>query len=92
VTEQWGIVPTVVRELIVLENSKNASLSKEEIVDIAVNCKRIYESEFSKMNLSRDKGKKIGNEGYDSDDTIEMTEEEIDQACRNLSDYYDGSS
>jgi DNA-repair protein XRCC1 len=92
VTEQWGIVPTVVRELIVLENSKNASLSKEEIVDIAVNCKRIYESEFSKMNLSRDKGKKIENEGYDSDDTIEMTEEEIDQACRNLSDYYDGSS
>jgi hypothetical protein len=36
------------------------------------------------MDLSRDKGKKIENEGYDSDDTIELTEEEIDQACRNL--------
>jgi len=66
VTEQWGTVPTVVRELIALGNSKNASLSKEEIMDIAINCQRIYESEFNKMDMSRDKGKKIENEGCDS--------------------------
>lgn len=85
--EQWGILPKVVRELVDFENSKDASLLKEEIVDIAMKCKRIYESEFNKMELSPNKGKKIENEGYDSDDTIEMTEEEIDQACRNLSVY-----
>lgn len=80
-------MPKVVRELVDFENSKDASLFKEEIVDIAIQCKRIYESEFNKMDLSWNKGKKIENEGYDSDDTIEMTEEEIDQACGNLSVY-----
>ncbi|KAJ3709080.1 hypothetical protein LUZ61_012785 [Rhynchospora tenuis] len=87
VAEQWGIAPTVVRELAVIENSKNASLSKEEIMEIAIKCKKIYESEFKKMDLSPDKGKKIENEGSDSDETIEMTEEEIDQACRSLPEY-----
>lgn len=87
-TEQWGILPKVVHELVAFENSKNvSSLSKEEIVDIAINCKRIYQIEFNKMDPSSDKGKKIENEGCDSDDTIEMTEEEIDVACRNLSAY-----
>ncbi|KAJ1704715.1 hypothetical protein LUZ63_004494 [Rhynchospora breviuscula] len=87
VAEQWGIVPTVVRELAAIENSKNASLSKEEIMEIAIKCKKIYESEFKRMDLSADKAKKIENEGSDSDETIEMTEEEIDQACRSLPEY-----
>ncbi|XP_078170293.1 BRCT domain-containing DNA repair protein isoform X1 [Carex rostrata] len=87
VAEQWGILPKVVQELVDFENCKDAYLCKEEIVDIAMKCKRIYESEFNKMDLSPNKGKKIDNEGYDSDDTIEMTEEEIDQACRNLPVY-----
>ncbi|KAJ4748952.1 DNA-repair protein XRCC1 [Rhynchospora pubera] len=87
VAEQWGIAPTVVRELVVIEKSMNASVSKEEIMEIAIKCKKIYESEFKRMDLSPDKAKKIESEGSDSDETIEMTEEEIDQACRSLPEY-----
>lgn len=99
VTDQWKFVPHVVEELAKLDDtSGTGSLSKEELSERAVTCKRIYEAEFNNAETSLVKGKKLkrveGNEyddrkmevrpddaGFDSDETIVMTEEEIDHAC-----------
>lgn len=92
--EQWMFIPHVVKELVELESgrSKKGSLSKEEICELASTCKKIYESEFENVDSSsRRKGKQkagIDDEddaGFDSDRTIEMTEEEIAIACKELS-------
>ena len=100
--EQWIFVPRVVKELAELEagRSGKGSISKEELREMAINCKKVYISEFDRLDSSATKkGKrKAGSEeedtvnvqvspddaGFDSDKTIEMTEEEIEFACRQL--------
>ncbi|TKW19602.1 hypothetical protein SEVIR_4G031100v4 [Setaria viridis] len=100
VAEQWSFVPHVVNELLKLDGSgKDASLPKEQLSQLAIKCKKIYQAEFARMDSDNKKGKKrqssspvtehrrktkSSDDHYDSDDTIEMTEEEIDLACRQL--------
>ncbi|KAF8026554.1 hypothetical protein BT93_F3140 [Corymbia citriodora subsp. variegata] len=99
ISEQWNIVPRVVEELIKLEGSGNTatSISNADLRRKAVDCKQIYEAEYSHLDDAsmkrkkpstddrKSKGKKaaISAEaaaGYDSDETIEMTEQEIELA------------
>ncbi|KAL6606225.1 hypothetical protein ACP70R_041878 [Stipagrostis hirtigluma subsp. patula] len=100
VAEQWSFVPHVVKELLKLDGGrKEASLPKEKLSQLAIKCKKIYQAEFARMNSDDKKGKKCrsnlaeaehrgktrsDDDHYDSDDTIEMTEEEIDLACRQI--------
>ena len=75
----------------------SASLSKEDLCRQAKSCKQMYEAELSTLHDDsatstkrmktdgikqgcQEKSKTISDE-YDSDETIEMTEEEIDLAC-----------
>ncbi|KGN45337.1 DNA-repair protein XRCC1 [Cucumis sativus] len=97
-TEEWKFVPQVVEELAKLSNKKE-SISKEELCRQATDSKSIYEVELNSLLESSPERKKKrivkkesknGHETkeYDSDDTIEMTEEEIDVAfhkvvCKN---------
>lgn len=80
---------------------KMLSISKEDLCNQAVECKRIYEMELRSMeddSPTKEKNPKTDEQergkrtaitsdlvGYDSDDTIEMTEEEIDLAYNNVS-------
>ncbi|KAF6175238.1 hypothetical protein GIB67_030456 [Kingdonia uniflora] len=79
-------------------NSKS-SFSKEDLYEQAMTCKRIYEAEYNSFedcSTSRKKSSKAGNRdvkktkiesvdaAYDSDETIEMTEEEIDLAYKTI--------
>lgn len=89
VTEQWTFVPHVVEELLKFEGSHNTSLSKVGLCKTAKSWKRIYEDELSRLDgssSSRNVKRKIdgseGTPGYDSDETIEMTAEEIDVAYK----------
>eukprot|EP00262_Sarcandra_glabra_P021640 TRINITY_DN9261_c0_g2_i1.p1 TRINITY_DN9261_c0_g2~~TRINITY_DN9261_c0_g2_i1.p1 ORF type:complete len:229 (+),score=53.76 TRINITY_DN9261_c0_g2_i1:91-777(+) len=102
VTEQWKVVPRVVKELAKfggLRSTGKESLSKDDLSEQAITCKRIYETEFGHLDDSPVKSKKpkmdkgdtshddktlimSDDAGFDSDETIEMTEEEIDLACR----------
>ncbi|CAL0324138.1 unnamed protein product [Lupinus luteus] len=92
-TEDWSFIPRVVDELAKLdeEGSSTASMSKEDLHKHALDCKRIYEEELnslddeSKKNSKRSKSgrrnaKSCGANEYDSDETIEMTEQEIEEA------------
>ncbi|GLT67712.1 hypothetical protein SLA2020_400000 [Shorea laevis] len=90
VTEQWNFIPHVVEELLKLDGTHGASLSKEDLCKKAKAFKQIYEDELSRLddNSSSSKRKRKfdkgeGVAGYDSDKTIEMTEEEIDHATKN---------
>lgn len=100
VTEQWMFVPRVVKELAELDGKRNAkgSLSLNEVSELASTCKKIYEEEFNKF-VGSTKSKKpktdtdIEGKGvqnisddaeYDSDQTVEMTEDEIELACNQL--------
>ncbi|KAK1604130.1 hypothetical protein QYE76_027803 [Lolium multiflorum] len=101
VADQWCFVPHVVDELVRLDGRRNeGSLSKQQLTQLAMKCKKIYQAEFAHMESDDKKGKvrqsnppdtdsrgKTGTDDaeYDSDDTIEMTEEEIDLACRQFS-------
>ncbi|KAK4747063.1 hypothetical protein SAY87_026100 [Trapa incisa] len=94
ICEQWNILPRVVEEVLKIKGSKSCSPSilGECIKKWIVNCKTIYEDEYRRL----DEGSGEGNSGtrgslreeeiskhlteYDSDETIEMTEEEIDLA------------
>ncbi|OIW03836.1 hypothetical protein TanjilG_30112 [Lupinus angustifolius] len=83
------------------EGNNKASMSKEDLHKHALDCKRIYEEELnslddewkinSKINeeqrskSGRTNGKSSSANEYDSDETIEMTEQEIDQAYKTLS-------
>ncbi|THG21345.1 hypothetical protein TEA_016556 [Camellia sinensis var. sinensis] len=91
ITEQWNFIPRVVEELAKLETTADSSafLSKEELCREAMACKQIYENEISsldddllmkKKRLKTDETTKGDSKAYDSDETIEMTEEEIDLA------------
>lgn len=94
-TEEWKFVPQVVEELAKL-SSKKESISKEELCRHATDSKRIYEVELNSLLASSPERKKkppnINKElknghkakEYDSDDTIEMTEEEIDIAFQKV--------
>ncbi|GJN00955.1 hypothetical protein PR202_ga18182 [Eleusine coracana subsp. coracana] len=98
VAEQWSFVPHVVNELLKLDGrKKDAALPKDQLSQLATKCKKIYQAEFARMNSDDKKGKKrqspdsehrsktgSNDAEYDSDATIEMTEEEIDLACRQL--------
>ncbi|TVT97524.1 hypothetical protein EJB05_57228 [Eragrostis curvula] len=100
VAEQWSFVPLVFNKLLELDGiRKDASLPKDQLSQLATKCKNIYQAEFARMDSNDKKGKKRHNDSpdsehrsktrsddaqYDSDATIEMTEEEIDLACRQL--------
>lgn len=96
VTEQWMFVPRIVTYLAELEGGNcNGLLPKKELYELADSCKNIYESELNQLNTSAkvQNYKNEGNdeysvdpddEGFDSDQTIEMTEEEIDFACKQI--------
>jgi len=100
VAEQWSFVPHVVNELLKLDGGgKGAALPKEQLCQLAAKCKKIYQAEFARVDIdgkNKDKHRndshvtehrrktKSEDDHYDSDETIEMTEEEIDFACRQL--------
>ncbi|XP_014501506.1 DNA-repair protein XRCC1 [Vigna radiata var. radiata] len=81
--------------------NKKTLLSKEDLHRQALDCKRIYEEELSSLDHQSKKNSKVNKEQtsktgrtnamssdaveYDSDDTIEMTEQEIDLAYKTLS-------
>ncbi|XP_015960111.1 DNA-repair protein XRCC1 [Arachis duranensis] len=102
-TEDWKFLPRVVEELAMFDaqGKDMASMSKEEILKQALECKRIYEVELNSVghdlrkteNINKEhssktrrtNGKSPGANEYDSDETIEMTEQEIDLAYKTLS-------
>ncbi|KAE9600498.1 hypothetical protein Lal_00045881 [Lupinus albus] len=98
-TEDWNFLPRVVDELAKLDEEGNitASLSKEDLHKHALDCKLIYEEELNSLDdewkineeqrnkSGRTNAKSSGANEYDSDETIEMTEQEIDQAYKTLS-------
>ncbi|KAK7325191.1 hypothetical protein VNO77_29347 [Canavalia gladiata] len=102
-TEDWKLLPQVVEELAKLDVVGNsmASLSKEDLHQQALECKRIYETELnlldhklkSNSNCKDEQTSKAGRTNaissgaveYDSDETIEMTEQEIELAYKTLS-------
>ncbi|KAL8217414.1 hypothetical protein R6Q57_020787 [Mikania cordata] len=87
ILEEWSFVPQVVEELNKLDTSKD-NLAKKDICHQAIACKAIYEFELgnSEEEKTTDKKKRAKIEkseksvNYDSDDTIEMTEDEIQEA------------
>ncbi|MCE3215384.1 hypothetical protein HAX54_002175 [Datura stramonium] len=95
ITEQWECIPRAVEELAKFDGSRvgSATLHKD-LCKQAVTCKQIYELEYrnrgddeilkTKEQRTRVSGKAgdsaKDNAAYDSDDTVEMTEEEINQA------------
>ncbi|KAG6478603.1 hypothetical protein ZIOFF_062046 [Zingiber officinale] len=96
-SEQWKFVPHVVKELVELEekSSKKPPTSKKVLHELALKCKEIYEGELLLVDDTKIKQQKIfhavegepaDDPGADSDDTIEMTEEEIELAYRQFSE------
>ncbi|KAD1657711.1 hypothetical protein E3N88_39563 [Mikania micrantha] len=87
ILEEWSFVPQVVEELNKLDTSED-NLAKKDIYHQAIACKAIYEFELgnSEEEKTTDKKKRAKIEkseksvNYDSDDTIEMTEDEIQEA------------
>lgn len=86
-------VPRVVRELAELDSRKGkGSLTREELSELALDCKHAYEVEFCgsvdyHKVPKQSKGEGADDhkdEGFDSDSTIEMTEEEIDLAYKGI--------
>ncbi|KAL5729404.1 hypothetical protein ACHQM5_002365 [Ranunculus cassubicifolius] len=69
-TKEWMFIPRVVKEIAKLEDP-NSSKTYEQ----ALTCKEIYEKEYDNNEVA----------GDDSDDTIEMTEDEIDHAYNSIS-------
>lgn len=68
--------------------SSNSIDSKEELCKQAKSWKKIYEAELAKPGESsgtKSRGTSQVASGYDSDETVEMTEEEIELAYRNVS-------
>ncbi|CAH8355922.1 unnamed protein product [Eruca vesicaria subsp. sativa] len=92
VTELWSFVPRVVKELGKMESSscktENSTASKDELCKQAKSWKKIYEAELAKKGEEEEEAsgtKSRRTSGYDSDETVEMTEEEIEHAYRNVS-------
>ncbi|CAI9281256.1 unnamed protein product [Lactuca saligna] len=97
IMEEWSFVPRVIEELNKLDISGDNS--KKDIYHQAIVCKKIYEFEVgnlehdTKDNKNKrpkiEKGVKTENPksdaaAYDSDDTIEMTEDEVTEAFDNI--------
>ncbi|CAA7019963.1 unnamed protein product [Microthlaspi erraticum] len=94
VTELWSFVPRVVKELGKIESSskKESTVAlKEELCKQAKSWKKVYEAELAKAGEEESSGTKSRgtssriDSGYNSDETVEMTEEEIELAYRNVS-------
>lgn len=85
ITEEWACIPRAVEELAKFQGTKSglAMVQKEDLCKQAVSCKQIYEREFK--NKDPFLKTKEPNTGSDSDETIEMTEREIDQAYNAVS-------
>ncbi|KAL1551467.1 DNA-repair protein XRCC1-like isoform X1 [Salvia divinorum] len=99
ITEQWGCLPRVVEQLAQFDGT-GSTPSKEDLCREVMACKQIYELEFLNMEhddtpsaikpqnhggrKDRKNDKAGGNDPYDSDATIEMTEDEIDQAYNSI--------
>ncbi|XP_076925861.1 DNA-repair protein XRCC1-like [Bidens hawaiensis] len=87
ILEEWSFVPRVVEELNKLDIAGD-SVVKKDVYHQAIVCKRIYEFELGKSEDEKptDKNKRAKveksgkTENYDSDDTIEMTEDEVKEA------------
>lgn len=81
------------KELGKIESSskkENATASKEDLCKQAKSWKKIYEAELAKpreeeSSGTRSRGTSRIDSGYNSDETVEMTEEEIELAYRNVS-------
>ncbi|KAG6430023.1 hypothetical protein SASPL_108082 [Salvia splendens] len=102
ITEQWGCLPRVVEQLAQVDSTGSAP-SKEDLCREVMACKQIYELEFLNMEhddtpsmtkpqihecrKDRKNDKAGGNDSYDSDATIEMTEDEIDQAFNSIASF-----
>nr|XP_043616961.1 DNA-repair protein XRCC1 [Erigeron canadensis]XP_043616962.1 DNA-repair protein XRCC1 [Erigeron canadensis] len=94
IIEEWSFVPRVVDELNKLDRDADgpATTSKKDIYHQAIVCKRIYEFELGNFEddiTDKNKRQKIDERGvetkdYDSDDTIEMTEDEVREAFDNV--------
>lgn len=82
--------------------SPSKSLSRDKLLRQAHTFKNIYQSAYDDLDNSPSRQsrikKKEGNKettdavaedelGFDSDETIEMTEEEIEEACKGLVDF-----
>lgn len=105
ITEEWSCIPRAVEELIKLNDTpgNQVSVDKDDLYKQAMEFKRIYEVQYSKMeedssaaaknlktkgkgkHMNEDKGASENETAYDSDETIEMTEEEIGRALDNFS-------
>ncbi|XP_019195567.1 PREDICTED: DNA-repair protein XRCC1 [Ipomoea nil] len=85
ITEEWACIPRAVEELAKFQGTKSrlTMVQKEDLCKQAVSCKQIYEREFKNKDLFLKM--KEPNTGSDSDETIEMTEQEIDQAYNAVS-------
>ncbi|XP_059290778.1 DNA-repair protein XRCC1 [Lycium ferocissimum] len=89
ITEQWECIPRAVEELAKFDGTcvGSAKLHKD-LCKQAVTCKQIYELEYRNREDDEQRTCVSGkasdvakvNAAYDSDDTIEMTEDEINQA------------
>lgn len=92
ITEQWECIPRAVEELAKFDDSCDGSATlHKDLCKQAVTCKNIYELEYrnrgedellkTKEQRTPVSGKVANdNAAYDSDDTVEMTGEEINQA------------
>ncbi|KAI7736423.1 hypothetical protein M8C21_016096 [Ambrosia artemisiifolia] len=87
ILEDWSFIPRVVEELNKLDIAGD-SLVKKDIYHQAIVCKRIYEFELGNSEDEKTTDKRTQakieksekTENYDSDDTIEMTEDEVKEA------------
>ncbi|KAM7255609.1 hypothetical protein ACFE04_008507 [Oxalis oulophora] len=98
--ENWGVLPHVVAELIKVDHD-STTFSKEDLCRKAKSCKKLYEEQLKKLDdesptknnaQKRDKKQKGKSKQtstnpteYDSDETIEMTVDEIDLAFKTVS-------
>ncbi|XP_074285285.1 DNA-repair protein XRCC1 [Silene latifolia] len=97
-TEQWNMVPQVVDEIIKVQ-AIGTSTSNEDLHKQALTCKKIYEEKYrdlsdgsiseepkpSRLDKGKDKLNTVSeSRDYDSDETVEMTEDEINDAYNSV--------
>ncbi|XP_078432275.1 BRCT domain-containing DNA repair protein isoform X1 [Wolffia australiana] len=81
VADKWMFVPKVVNLLVDMETGEGRGVvNREELTKLAVDCKHAYQAEFYVL-LDDQKTEDVDKE-FDSESTIEMTEEEIDLAFK----------
>ncbi|KAH9615445.1 hypothetical protein KSS87_021360 [Heliosperma pusillum] len=97
-TEQWNMLPQVVDEIIEVQ-AIGTSTSNEDLHKQALACKKIYEEKYRdlsdgsvskepkprRLDKGKDKLTTVGeSRDYDSDETLEMTEDEINDAYNSI--------